>query len=289
MKQQISIQELIYAASREIKMRQSVYAGRVRSGKMTQQEADHEIDCMKAIHTVLLDRQVAERGSVFTPDYGTGAIEEYTLRLTPAYQQELSRRYAIDDMNIRLCYVDGVLDAMFNLRSVSRTTPHDEVNVKAMALQKDIDRLAPLQTAYIYAPMSTQRVHQRIAAFCEAYRAKFGEAYKVSPREAAKWNQAEYKNVPADRDLIAFYMSCNTYPLDTPKTLADYLSKYQQARQLHAREQAPAFPDTYDRKFMTDLATDPERYNAYRAHLKSLGYRVERNPGGELWTKITEA
>ena len=45
--------DLIKAVEREIKMREQVYPGQVRAEKLSQEKADHEIQCMKDILALL--------------------------------------------------------------------------------------------------------------------------------------------------------------------------------------------------------------------------------------------
>jgi len=50
----VTIDEMIKCANREVAIRQSVYAYRVKSGKMKQPEADKELAGMRAIHRTLV-------------------------------------------------------------------------------------------------------------------------------------------------------------------------------------------------------------------------------------------
>lgn len=287
MKKQLSISTLANAAKREITMRNRVYPGRVQSGKMTQETADHEIEAMKQIHTLLLDLEIQDRGSLFADKQtGKGIIEEYALRLPPAYQAELSEKLGIDEMNVRLVYLDGALDAMLNLRTISQTTPNETLKLSPAARIKHLPACAQKQKHYLYVPLQTLRVNQKIAVFCEAYKARFGEQYKVHGRESKRWNTTDAA-IPAKREELDFYMSCAEYPIDTPKTITDFLGKYQQIKQLMVKNVPDAFPDTYDRALMQKLAKDDVgRYQEYRKHLVALGYMRLNKGGGEMWTKI---
>lgn len=48
-----TLHEQIKAVRRELSMRIAVYPRRVESGKMTQEQAEHEIDCMRSVLAVL--------------------------------------------------------------------------------------------------------------------------------------------------------------------------------------------------------------------------------------------
>jgi hypothetical protein len=60
-----TITDLAKCARREASMRQRVYPRWVESGKMTQQQADHETDCMNAIAKMLTDMEKKEQPSLF--------------------------------------------------------------------------------------------------------------------------------------------------------------------------------------------------------------------------------
>lgn len=53
----ISLEEMIACAEREIGMRSRAYPRFVEQKKMLQRKADHEIACMRAIHTLLKNLQ----------------------------------------------------------------------------------------------------------------------------------------------------------------------------------------------------------------------------------------
>ena len=52
--------ELLKCAQRELAMRERVYPRRVAEGKMSQQSADHETDCMAEIVKLLEEKAKAE-------------------------------------------------------------------------------------------------------------------------------------------------------------------------------------------------------------------------------------
>lgn len=52
--------ELLKCAQRELAMRERVYPRRLAEGKMSQQSADHETDCMAAIVKLLEEKAKAE-------------------------------------------------------------------------------------------------------------------------------------------------------------------------------------------------------------------------------------
>lgn len=60
----ITTQHKLDAVAREIGMRKSVYPKLVRNGKMTQFEADRQLDIMRAIHQDYLNLAKAERGQI---------------------------------------------------------------------------------------------------------------------------------------------------------------------------------------------------------------------------------
>jgi hypothetical protein len=54
----ITIEEQLAEVQREIGMRYAVYTRRVASGKMTQADADHKIEIMKAVRDTLLAQSI---------------------------------------------------------------------------------------------------------------------------------------------------------------------------------------------------------------------------------------
>lgn len=60
-----TIAELAKCARREAAMRQRVYPRWVASGKMTQQQAEHETACMDAIAKMLTEQEEKQQPSLF--------------------------------------------------------------------------------------------------------------------------------------------------------------------------------------------------------------------------------
>ena len=58
----ITIEEQLAEVQREIGMRYAVYSRRVESGKMTQADADHKIEIMKAVRDGLLAQSIMKSG-----------------------------------------------------------------------------------------------------------------------------------------------------------------------------------------------------------------------------------
>ena len=56
------LSELIKSVDREIRMRQQVYPPKVRAGEMKAEKADHEIQCMKDIKSMLEFKSEQELG-----------------------------------------------------------------------------------------------------------------------------------------------------------------------------------------------------------------------------------
>ncbi len=54
----ITLQQQIDCVTREIKMREFVYPGRIRAGKMKPEKADYEIAAMRAVLATLSDEVV---------------------------------------------------------------------------------------------------------------------------------------------------------------------------------------------------------------------------------------
>ncbi len=60
----VTIDDQIACAERELKLRERVYPERVKDRKMSQDFADHQINCQVAIIAML--RQLKERGEIAT-------------------------------------------------------------------------------------------------------------------------------------------------------------------------------------------------------------------------------
>ncbi|GEM_PF-2676664 len=303
MKEVIDIKQMIACAKREKAMRDYVYSKKVGNGSMTQSKANHEIACMQAIVDTLLKFELEGKDSLFNTELPTdGPLIIYQVRLN----QSLENKLKLDTPpNLKLGYINGFLDSISNIQTASLNAPITKDGFPNMVFKvpvpyrlENIDKMGVIHISethtgrqlnhFRYMRLEVRAINQKIAAFCEAYKRAFKEAYKVHPKDAKRWNGKEYKHVDAISELLDFYMQTTEYPTNGPKSIADYLKYYQDIQQLFKAAKSPkhTFPNSYDKKLMDKLAsTDQEGYLAYIQHLKSMDYYRVVMPGGTTWRR----
>lgn len=291
---EIPLQNQIQCVAREIAMRLKYYPGRVAKGTMLQAAADDETNAMRAVLNTLQHLEVQGRGILYDQHAAAeGIIEEWIISLDPSLEQALIAKGKMKvPPLIKAIYVDGLLDAVVNLRPASRIASKPVFTLPLLYRCAGYPDTPP-HPQYVFQRVETQSVQQRIAAFCEAFERATGNKYKVPGKDAKAWAGKEYQDVPADRELLDFYMKCTEFPINGPKGIADYLRNYQGTVQLQQRALAgPAdkFPAYFDKHLMDELSkSKPAQWQAYRTHLVSLGYVRTANPAvGETWKLKTD-
>lgn len=288
----IGIKDQIDCIRRELKMRRKVYPGMVTKGTKTQEDADREIDAMEAVLKTLLACELEGVDSLFYQP-GKGVLVEFGITLQPSV--ELPE--GAEAPNLKAIYLDGFLESILNIGSASKVAQNPAF---AIPVANTLERISAIRSNfsrhYLFTQLTTTPVNQKIAAFCVAYKEQFGETYKVNPKNAAKWKSQDYRDIPADPDLLAFYMQTSEFPCDGPKGIGDYLARYSALSQLQAKARARnlnphGFPGHFDPKLYHELKKgSATKYQAYRKHLARLGYKPKNNAKvGETWVKEKQA
>ena len=285
--------QILEAAKRELKMREKVYPGQIQAGKMNKSQATHEKDCMREI-IALIERQILLEKGVVSPstDFSTGIIERYQMQLTDPIQEKLTKEFNIDTMNVLLVYVDGVLDTISNLSSITRTSPNDVLNLQPPTKLIDFAEITKEQKkTYVYLPIQTLKTHQKIAAFCAAYKQAFDRSYKVTNQDSGLWEKS-YKDIGVDREMLDFYMKSTTYPLNGTKCIRDYLTHYSSLDSMYHQMAvgSDGLPNRFDRKLYKELESkNPKAWQQYRTKLRKMGYvEIKTHLGDKTWITVTD-
>ena len=293
----ITLAQQIKCLIREIGMRHKVYPGRVAKGRMTQADMDKEIAEMNAALKSLQALELEGKGMLFGQQVsgGDGPVQEWAIRLEPDLEQKLIAAGKLTSApNIKAIYINGFLSAIVNIESASIQATKTHFNLPIFNWIRTMDTEPP-HMHYVYTLLSTESTQQKIAAFCEAFEKQLNRKYKVTGKEAKAWKSKEFKEVPADIPTLEFYMSTSDYPISGPKSITDYLRHHQAIIQLIERDQEGpngkwTFPSYFDKMMLDDLARrNPPQYQAYRTHLRSLGFVRTSNPAtGEHWKLVKE-
>jgi len=275
-KNDISLQEMIDCAQRELEMRKKVYPGLIQSGRMKKFEADKERRRMKAIVQKLQFYKLQENGVVTdSTDFGLGAVERYMLKIKQ------------HDIAIQVIFVNGIMHTISDLTAYAAL--RTEFKMPLPLKHNEFLRYCADHGTYIeLEPLQTLRIEQRIAAFKAAFQRQFNTRYTVVPREVAQWN-GKYKTIPARTAELDFYMRFQSFPLNGPKTIGDYLMHYSSIGQLMSKEQKVdefGLPNDFNLKLYNRLAKeDASLWQAYRVKLTQLGYRETTTTKGKIWKK----
>lgn len=155
-------------------------------------------------------------------------------------------------------YQDGWLTML-----ISEMT-HDE-HLDFPLREKDLLDAAGFWSVQHLAPKS---VADKVALFCIKYKQHKNLTYR-----AAKEEKANLKLVTVNEQLLDAYFTHVNYPLNTTKSMADYVRHYNTVRDLatHGAKPRGGFPDVPDSEYEKTLS--PEKLSAYRLHLVQLGWK----------------
>ena len=126
--------------------------------------------------------------------------------------------------------------------------------------------------------------HNKIKAFCTAYKERIGAAYKVSPADSGKIKHVEI----TDHLLTVYFGSVNF--IFRNKSIANYVKYY---NELRAEASGNVYngirlPDTYSPAFEVECKGDKGMLSAYYKHLRQLGYIQQPVQGkGLIWINTT--
>lgn len=292
----ITLAKQIECVAREIGMRHQVYAGRVAKKRMTQKEMDREIAEMTAALNTLKALDIEGKGTLFGQQLSVeGVIQEWRVSLVPELEQKLLAAGKLKQPpNVKAIYVNGFLSAIVNIESTSAEATKTYFGLPVFNWIRSMDTEPP-HMHYVYELLDTATTQQKIAAFCTVFEGQFNRKYKVEGKEAKAWKSKEFEEVPADLPTLEFYMATTDFPISGPKNITDYLRHHQSIIQLIERHQEGpngkwTFPSYFDKMMLDDLARrNPPQYQAYRTHLKGLGFVRTANPAtGEHWKLVNK-
>lgn len=133
---------------------------------------------------------------------------------------------------------------------------------------KEFDLLhSELLTATLLKPKS---VAEKVALFSLHYKQHKGQPYR-----AMKEEKANLKAVTVTNELLNAYFKHVNYPLNTTKSMADYVRHYNTVRDLasNGAQAKSNFPMVYDMEYEKTISTDVAKLQRYWAHLRSLGWK----------------
>lgn len=126
--------------------------------------------------------------------------------------------------------------------------------------------------------LQPKTVADKVALFCLKYKQHKGQPYR-----AMKEEKANLKTVTVTNVLLDAYFTNDNYPLNTTKSMADYVRHYNTIRDLAAngRPVKRVFPDVYDREYERRIGDDVVKLQAYWQHLRNIGWYKSEG----VWTR----
>lgn len=165
-------------------------------------------------------------------------------------------------------YSDGWLNYLTTegLADLNTCTPSDYA--KFPLKEEDLIR----STVFKSVELKPKTVSEKVALFTMLYKEHKGHPYR-----AMKEEKANLKNVTVTKELLNAYFKHVNYPLNTTKSMADYVRHYNTVRDLatNGLQAKSSFPMVYDKAYEKTISEDIVKLQRYWAHLRSLGWKKE--------------
>jgi len=266
--------QLLTSAKRELKMRKKVYPGLVEAKKMNKADMDHEITCQTHIVRFIKRQQLVEMGMPpGNMQYGEGIIKRYTL--------------TYGEHSVLLVYVDGLLEAIANMGGPTELRVHEGATAMKINLPATVGDIETFRGhGFNIEEIPTLSQDQKIEAFRAAYKNNTGKHYHVTQLDRNVLNKNE--GVGMQIELLELYFNCTDYPLNGPKTLADYSSHYGALPEMYERNRRDpdGLPFYFDIKLYKHMEKhQPALWMKYRKKLKEMGFKEVTRPEGKTWQK----
>lgn len=170
-------------------------------------------------------------------------------------------------------YKNDVLDQCINEITMNYVADNSKDMPMIPLYRQDL-----VYTKFTYAELVPKTVAEKVALFSLKYKQHKGQPYR-----AMKEEKANLKTVTVNNQLLDAYFTNINYPLNSSKSMADYVRHYNTIRDFatNGKPVKRLFPDVYDRMYEKTIGDDVVKLQAYWQHLRDIGWHKQDG----IWVK----